>query len=71
MAINPIDSTTNGTVSDASSEAAFNAAVDASQGELSEADLTERMVEGAIVVAGQMIIMPRANEILSEGMSDD
>lgn len=71
MAINPIDSTTNGAVSDASSEAAFNAAVDSSQSELSEADLTERMVEGAIVVAGQMIIMPRANEILSEGMSDD
>ncbi|MDF2491204.1 MAG: hypothetical protein K0S77_3826 [Pseudomonas sp.] len=51
-------------------EAQFNAALDSST-ELTDAEFTDQLVSGAVTVAGQMIIMPKANEMLNEAMSDE
>ncbi|MDB6454406.1 hypothetical protein [Falsirhodobacter sp. 20TX0035] len=70
MATTPIsgsDSTTPAT----NDEAQFNAAVDNAQNGGMTPELEEMMVSGAISIGGQMIIMPRANDILNEAMSDE
>ncbi|MBD8480236.1 hypothetical protein SOM59_04875 [Pseudomonas coleopterorum] len=51
-------------------EAQFNVALDSST-ELTDAEFTDQLVSGAVTVAGQMIIMPKANEMLNEAMSDE
>ncbi|OZI17574.1 hypothetical protein CAL18_15780 [Bordetella genomosp. 7] len=68
MAVTPIDPNA---ATGSQQQAQFDSTVDNAKETLSEEALTERLVEGAVIVAGQMIIMPRANEILSEGMSED
>ncbi len=72
MAITPISGADSSAVTTNSGEAAFNAAVDNAQqsGEMTP-ELEEMMIEGAVTVGGQMIIMPRANDILNEAMSDE
>lgn len=51
-------------------EAQFNVALDSST-ELTDAEFTDQLVSGAVTVAGQIIIMPKANEMLNEAMSDE
>ncbi|PRD41750.1 hypothetical protein C5748_20025 [Phyllobacterium phragmitis] len=71
MATTPISGVDSVSVSTPNGEAAFDAAVDnAQQGEMTP-ELEEMMIEGAITIGGQMIIMPRANDILNEAMSDE
>lgn len=72
MATTPISGVDPVSVTTASNgEAAFDAAVEnAQQGEMTP-ELEEMMIEGAITIGGQMIIMPRANDILNEAMSDE
>ncbi|WP_296246180.1 hypothetical protein [Pseudomonas sp. UBA4194] len=69
MAVNSIDPSAAG-AEPASGETEFNAAVDSATG-MTDEEFTDTMITGAITVAGQMIIMPKANEILNEGMSDE
>jgi len=69
MATSAIDPTLD-TPSGNDSETQFNAALDNST-ELSDAEFTDQLVSGAVTVAGQMIIMPKANEMLNEAMSDE
>lgn len=64
MAINPVE----GANAPQGSEAAFDAAVDNAQ---QEDALMERMMDQAMLVGMQFIIMPRAREILNEAMSDE
>ncbi|WP_437883359.1 hypothetical protein [Pseudomonas sp. LRF_L74] len=72
MSINPVDSSAVTDGSDASvNEQSFNDAIENAEGELSDADFEEQLITGAITVGGQMIIMPRANDILNEAMSDE
>jgi hypothetical protein len=52
-------------------EAAFDAAINNAQSGEMTPEIEEMMIEGAITVGGQMIIMPRANDILNEAMSDE
>ncbi len=51
--------------------AAFDQAIQNAQDGGMTPELEEMMVEGAISIGGQMIIMPRANDILNEAMSDE
>lgn len=69
MATTAIDPTLDSTTSNVG-EDRFNAALDGST-ELSDAEFTDQLVSGAVTVAGQMIIMPKANEMLNEAMSDE
>jgi hypothetical protein len=69
MATAPIDNT-GGSVPD-TNEQSFESALKSSDTGMTDEEFTQQLVEGAITVAGQMIIMPRANEILNEGMSDE
>lgn len=72
MSINPADTSA---VTDGSgapvNEQSFNDAIENAEGELSDADFEAQLITGAITVGGQMIIMPRANDILNEAMSDE
>lgn len=55
----------------ASGPAAFDAALDNARGELTDGELDALLLESAVNAAGPMLIMPRANEIFGEAMSDD
>ncbi|MDH2326589.1 hypothetical protein QCN27_06885 [Cereibacter sp. SYSU M97828] len=70
MATTPI-SGTEGITATSSGEADFNKAVENAQGGEMTPELEQMMVEGAVTIGGQMIIMPRANDILNEAMSDE
>lgn len=72
MSINPVDTSviTDGS-SAAVNERTFDEAIENAQNELSEADFNELLIVGAVQVGGQMILMPRATEILNEAMSDE
>lgn len=70
MATTPI-SGADGVTSASGDEAAFDKALENAQtGEMTP-ELEEMMIEGAVTIGGQMIIMPRANDILNEAMSDE
>jgi hypothetical protein len=71
MATSPISGVDSVAVSTANGEAAFDAAVNNAQANELTPELEEMMIEGAITIGGQMIIMPRANDILNEAMSDE
>jgi hypothetical protein len=68
MSVSPIDSTSSAS---STSEAQFNAAVDKSQAELSDEELTEALVTQAVTIGGQFIIMPKAQEMLNEAQSSE
>jgi predicted N-acetyltransferase YhbS len=56
---------------DPADAASFDNAIDQAQQQLSEGELVEKLLEGAMSIAGPMLIMPKANEILGEAMSDE
>jgi actin-related protein len=66
MAVNPIDSTQSTT----DTQAKFEAAVDSST-QMSDQDLTNELVSQGVIIGGQFILMPKAQEMLNEAMSDD
>lgn len=68
MSVSPVDSTTHIT---ATPEAQFNAAVDKSKAGMSDDELTEALITQAVTVAGQFIIMPKAQEMLNEAQSSE
>lgn len=68
MAVTPIDNTSS---TPASAEAKFNSAVDNSRAQLSDEELTRALVDNAVMVGGQFIIMPKVQEILNEAMSSE
>ncbi|TBU91571.1 hypothetical protein [Phytopseudomonas dryadis] len=49
-------------------EAEFDAALESAQ---AEEQLTNDMITQAIILGGQFIVMPRAQEILKEATADD
>ena len=65
MAVSSVDG--NSTV-ETTPEAQFDQAVENAQ---EEQELLDTMIEQAVVLGGQFIIMPRAQEILKEATSDD
>ena len=71
MAVPPVSGSTG--LSELPAEAAFDGAL--ARAAAAADDLPEgfedALITGAITVGGQMIIMPRANDILGEVMSDD
>lgn len=69
MSVTPIDSTSSNVPS--VSEAKFNAAVDKSKTEMSDEELTTALVQQAVTVGGQFIIMPKAQEMLNEAQSSE
>lgn len=68
MSVTPIDSTTSATPT---SEAKFNAAVDKSKTEMTDDELTTALVQQAVTIGGQFIIMPKAQEMLNEAQSSE
>lgn len=53
-------------------EAKFDAALNnAEQSAADDAEFNEALISQAVVIGGQFIIMPRAQEILKEAQSDD
>lgn len=71
MATTPISSTDAVSATADTQEASFNLAVENAQSGEMTPELHDMMIEGAIGIGGQMIIMPRANDILNEAMSDE
>ncbi|MCY1187798.1 hypothetical protein D9M73_288250 [compost metagenome] len=71
MSINSVDPSAITDSPTGGAEQTFNAALDGASGQLSDAEFTDQLISGAVTVAGQMIIMPRANEMLNEAMSDE
>lgn len=71
MATTPVSGLDVTSGSTADSQAAFDAALTNAQSGDLPPELEEMMIEGAITIGGQMIIMPRANDILNEAMSDE
>lgn len=72
MATTPISGVDSVSVRSASNgEAAFDQALENAQNGGMTPELEEMMIEGAVTIGGQMIIMPRANDILNEAMSDE
>jgi hypothetical protein len=70
MSVSPID--TNLAPGGASPEAKFNAAVDNAKGsEMTDAEFTDALITQAVTIGGQFIIMPKAQEMLNDAMSDD
>lgn len=67
--ISGVDSVSGASASNG--EAAFDAALENAQNGGMTPELEEMMIEGAVTIGGQMIIMPRANDILNEAMSDE
>ena len=63
MAINPVE----GANAPQGTQADFDAALDKAQ----EGALMERMMDQAVLVGMQFIVMPKAREILNEAMSDE
>ncbi|AMB84963.1 hypothetical protein AWM79_06420 [Pseudomonas agarici] len=69
MAVNPIE---GGGTPAVDAQSKFDAAVDkASDTSGDDQQLTDFMVQGAIQIGGQFIIMPRLNELLNDAMADD
>lgn len=71
MATTPVSGVDSVSFSTTNGEAAFDAAVNNAQSGEMTPELEDMMIEGAITIGGQMIIMPRANDILNEAMSDE
>ncbi|OHV79425.1 hypothetical protein [Rhizobium sp. LCM 4573] len=71
MATPPVSGVDPVSFSTSSGEAAFDAAVNNAQSGEMTPEMEEMMIEGAITIGGQMILMPRANDILNEAMSDE
>jgi hypothetical protein len=70
MSVTSVDS--NIDVSSNTQEAKFNAALDnAEQSAADDAEFNDALISQAVVIGGQFIIMPRAQEILKEAQSDD
>jgi hypothetical protein len=75
MSVNPID---NATLAGPTPEAKFNVALDnarasgdpAPAGELSDDEL-DQLVSQAMILGGQFIIMPMAQNLLKEAQEDD
>ncbi|PVZ12531.1 MULTISPECIES: hypothetical protein [unclassified Pseudomonas] len=68
MAVTPTDAT--GASTESNPQAKFDAAVDSSS-EMTDEELTNELINQGIMIGGQFIIMPKAQEILNEAMSDD
>ena len=68
MSVSPIDSVTQVTPTQ---EVQFNAAVDKSKSQISDDELTEALVNQAVTIGGQFIIMPKAQEMLNEAQSSE
>lgn len=73
MPVNPVSGA--GDPAEISGQAEFEGALESARAAAAEDELPEgfedMMIEGMVTAGGQMIIMPRANEILGEVMSDD
>ncbi|MEG5266157.1 hypothetical protein TRP66_17840 [Pseudomonas sp. JDS28PS106] len=70
MSVTPVDA--NLDISTNTQEAKFNAAVDnAEQSAADDAEFNDALISQAVIIGGQFIIMPRAQEILKEAQSDD
>lgn len=70
MSVTSVDSSIE--VSSNTQEAKFNAALDnAEQSAADDAEFNDALISQAVVIGGQFIIMPRAQEILKEAQSDD
>jgi hypothetical protein len=70
MSVTSVDS--NIDVSANTQEAKFNAALNnAEQSAADDAEFNDALISQAVVIGGQFIIMPRAQEILKEAQSDD
>lgn len=65
MAVNSVDGATGGQVNSADD---FTEALNSAQ---NDEALMDQMISQAIVLGGQFIIMPRAQEILKEAQADD
>ncbi|BBP77105.1 hypothetical protein CCU68_22565 [Pseudomonas gingeri NCPPB 3146 = LMG 5327] len=69
MAVNPIE---GGGTPPVDAKSKFDAAVDkAADSSSDDQKITDFMVQGAIQIGGQFIIMPRLNELLNDAMADD
>ncbi len=69
MAVNSVDTNTDVSTS---SETQFNAAVDNAQSsDMTDEEFTNELISQAVIVGGQFIIMPRAQEMLNDAQSDD
>ncbi|MFF7707079.1 hypothetical protein [Pseudomonas sp. NPDC007930] len=66
MAVTPVDSTQSST----DTQAQFDAAVDSSS-EMTDEELTNELVSQGVIIGGQFILMPKAQEMLNDAMSDD
>lgn len=70
MSVTPVDA--NIDISANTQEARFNAAVEnAEQSAADDAEFNDALISQAVIIGGQFIIMPRAQEILKEAQSDD
>jgi hypothetical protein len=73
MSVTAVDS--NLAPGGASPEAKFNAAVDnaksADKPEMTDAEFTDALITQAVTIGGQFIIMPKAQEMLNDALSDD
>ncbi|WP_415845273.1 hypothetical protein ACMYUJ_00075 [Stutzerimonas zhaodongensis] len=65
MAVNSVDGASAGHVNSADD---FAEALNSAQ---NDEELMDQMISQAIVLGGQFIIMPRAQEILKEAQADD
>jgi hypothetical protein len=69
MSVTAVDSNIDAS---SSQEAKFDAALNnAEQSAADDAEFNEALISQAVVIGGQFIIMPRAQEILKEAQSDD
>lgn len=69
MSVTAVDSNID---TSSSQEAKFDAALNnAEQSAADDAEFNEALISQAVVIGGQFIIMPRAQEILKEAQSDD
>ncbi|MGY2288510.1 hypothetical protein ACW9H6_01195 [Pseudomonas sp. SDO528_S397] len=73
MSVTAVDS--NLAPGGATPEAKFNAAVDNAKAnepsDTSDADFNTALVQNAVMIGGQFIIMPKMQEILNDALSDD
>lgn len=67
MSVTPVDSTIPGS---ADPQTQFDSAVNASS-EMTDEELTNELVSQGVIIGGQFILMPKAQEMLNEAMSDD
>lgn len=65
MAVNSVDGANGGQVNSADD---FTEALNSAQ---NDEELMDQMISQAIVLGGQFIIMPRAQEMLKEAQADD